>query len=496
MIWQRSLVRHFLTMLVGAMGSVQLHAESLGLRVCAENPHYLEWRGKPTVLISSAEHYGALLNADFDYRKYLETLAAVGLNHTRTFSGAAYIESQGAFHIEGNTLAPAKGRYVSPWGRSGTPGASDGGNLWDLDQWNEPYFERLRDFVATASRCGVVVEFNLFCPFYLDKASGESKMWPLSPFHPQNHVNATGPNDRTAVYTLDRSGPLLAAQDRFVRRVVAELKDADNVYFEICNEPYIADCVAPDWQAHISAVIADAQKDHPHPKIISQNIANKTARITPLDPRVSLFNFHYTYPPIAREENADIPFPLGNNETGFRGNSDEVYRNEAWDWLLAGGALFSHLDYSFTVGHEDGTFAYPESQPGGGGPQLREQLGVLSRFIQRLDLKKAKVATGVLTSPDAELSARVLVVADRQYAAYLHHSGPPHWKKSRELRQGPFTDEVVLKMPQGRWKVQWIDPSSGRSLQESRLVTQTDSTTLRTPAYQTDLALFVERLVD
>ncbi|MCP5558394.1 MAG: hypothetical protein H7A55_11635 [Verrucomicrobiaceae bacterium] len=478
------------------MGSSQLHAESITLRVCAENPHYLEWRGKPAVLISSAEHYGAVLNADFDYRKYLATLAADGMNHTRTFSGAAYLEPEGAFHIEGNTLAPAQGRYVCPWGRSTTPGASDGGNLWDLTQWNEAYFERLRDFIATASKCGVVVEFNFFCPFYIDKDSGESKMWPLSPFHPHNNVNASGPDDRTAVYTLERSGPLLAAQERFVRRVVDELKDADNVYYEICNEPYIADCVAPDWQAHISGVIADAQRDHAQPKLISQNIANKMARIVNPDPRVSLFNFHYTYPPVAREENADIPFPLGNNETGFRGNSDEVYRNEAWDWMLAGGALFSHLDYSFTKGHEDGSFSFPPSQPGGGGAEFRRQLAVLASFMQRLDLKKVTVAPELLASQSAKLSVRLLTVKDRQYAAYLHHSAPPLWKKSKELRQGPFVDQLALKIPTGRWKVQWIDPASGNLIQESRLIAQTDLTKLHTPKYQTDLALFVERLAE
>ena len=45
-----------------------------------ENPHYFLFRGQPTVLITSAEHYGVVLNLDFDYRKYLDTLARDGLN--------------------------------------------------------------------------------------------------------------------------------------------------------------------------------------------------------------------------------------------------------------------------------------------------------------------------------------------------------------------------------------------------------------------------------
>ena len=52
-----------------------------------QNGHYFLWRGRPTILITSGEHYGALLNLDFDYVRYFDTLAADGLNLTRLFSG-------------------------------------------------------------------------------------------------------------------------------------------------------------------------------------------------------------------------------------------------------------------------------------------------------------------------------------------------------------------------------------------------------------------------
>ena len=76
------------------------------IRLHSANPHYFEFRGKPTVLITSAEHYGATLNLDFDYKRYLKTLAADRLNLTRTFI-AAYREGPQSFGISSNTLAPA-----------------------------------------------------------------------------------------------------------------------------------------------------------------------------------------------------------------------------------------------------------------------------------------------------------------------------------------------------------------------------------------------------
>ncbi len=59
---------------------------------------------------------------------------------------------------------------------------------------------------------------------------------------------------------------------------------------------------------------------------------------------------------------------IGNNETGFKGTADTPYRIQAWDFLMAGGALYNNLDYSFTVGHERGDFQYPRNRPAAAAP--------------------------------------------------------------------------------------------------------------------------------
>jgi len=110
-----------------------------------DNPSYLRFRGKATILVGSGEHYGAVVNPDFDYRKYLDTLAGDGLNLTRLFVGT-YYEKPGDFGIGANTLAPAPGRALVPWARGDTPGAADGGSKLDLSRWDPTYFGRLRGF--------------------------------------------------------------------------------------------------------------------------------------------------------------------------------------------------------------------------------------------------------------------------------------------------------------------------------------------------------------
>src|SRR5438132_1334925 len=84
-------------LVVIAFITTKADAEPLALH--PDNPHYFLFRGKPIVLITSGEHYGAVLNLDFNYNKYLDTLAHDGLNLTRTFPGA-YVEPVGAFKIE------------------------------------------------------------------------------------------------------------------------------------------------------------------------------------------------------------------------------------------------------------------------------------------------------------------------------------------------------------------------------------------------------------
>jgi hypothetical protein len=102
------------------------------LKLHPENPHYVVFRGKPTVLVASTEHYGAVLNRDFDFRPYLDELKAAGLNYTRAFSGV-YSEPWGEPF---NTLNPPGGRLLAPWARGATPGYADGGNKFDLDKWD------------------------------------------------------------------------------------------------------------------------------------------------------------------------------------------------------------------------------------------------------------------------------------------------------------------------------------------------------------------------
>ena len=480
-------MKSILSIVTMLLAVLAVHGQPLALH--PENPHYFQYRGKPTIIITSAEHYGAVLNLDFDYKKYLRTLAADGLNNTRVFTGS-YVEPQGAFNITRNTLAPAENKFIAPWARSSAPGypipLEKSSNKFDLTKWNDKYFARLKDFMTEADKNGVIVEMNLFCPFY------EEPQWKLSPQNAANNINNVGNVPRTNVYTLDKHGGLLAIHEAMTRKIVTELNGFDNLYYEICNEPYFGG-VTLDWQHHIAEVIAETEKNLPKKHLISRNVANGSAKIDKTHPAVQIYNFHYAYPPDTIAQNFHLNKPIGDNETGFRGTNDLPYRVEAWAFILSGGALYNNLDYSFVAGHEDGTFVYPSTQPGGGNPKFRQQLRTLLDFIHTFDFIHMKPENNVVKSGLPE-GHRVYSLA-KEGQAYALYFAPE--LKAKTPSPSDFPQERTLKLklplPKGEYVLQWIDPVSGNKNAESQLVVSESIPEVTSPAHREDMALSIRR---
>ena len=405
------------------------------MKVYEKNPRYLEFRGKPIVAVGSGEHYGAVLNADFDYVPYLDAMAKDGLNQCRVFSGT-YRELPGEFGIEHNTLAPRPERYVCPWKRA------DAAGNWDLEAWDPAYWARLRDFCAQAGRRGVLVEYVLFCFWYNDG------LWRASPMHPDNNAQGVGPRDRARVYRLDETA-LLRHQEAFVRKALAELSGFDNVYVELCNEPYsYKDGTMDDaWHRHVAALV----KAQDPARLIAVNYANQYRRLENVDPNVAICNFHYAQPRAATE-NQDVARVLADDETGFAGQSAEPYRREAWRFLLAGGGMFGHLDYSFTTERPDGTAKIGGKTPGYGGAELRRQFGFLRRFVEGARVWEMRPTGGSVLAEGAPKGTAAQAMtggepAARRCAVYVE--GVPAYGGPLKLR---------LPLGPGAYALTWSDP--------------------------------------
>jgi len=447
-----------------ALGALPLVPEPIKLH--PDNGHYFLFRDKPVVLVGSSEHYGAIINLDFDYVRYLEEVRVSGLNLVRIFTGT-YRETNGSFNIPDNTLNPAAGRGITPWRRSEVAGAGDGGKKFDLAQWDPAYFYRLRDFVAQAGQRGIVVELTFFSSIYDDV------LWGLSPMNGANNVNGVGLGGRAACYTVNSD--LLPYQKGLIAKCATELRDQDNVIYEICNEPYQGNIPAA-WEDLMIGELVSTEQALPNRHLIARNVFNYEGTISNPHPAVSLFNFHYAKPQAA-SANQGLNRAIGDDETGFAGQEDLAYRREAWEFMFSGGALFNHLDFSFTASREDGIAA--QQAPGGGGPAIRRQLGVLRWFLEELPLVAIAPRAGLVTGGlPANGVARAIGANGGPYAVYFFG--------------GPQANPV-LQLPAGTYGGRWIDPRSGLSTGNvAEFVHPGGPVTLASPTYKEDVVLHLE----
>jgi hypothetical protein len=465
------------------------------IRLNPENPHYFLYRGRTIVLITSGEHYGAVINTAVDYDRYLATLQADGLNYTRIFAGS-YVEVPGkSFGIQRNDLAPAPGKFLAPWARSSTPGYAGGGNKFDLNRWNPAYFRRLRAFLADAARRGIVVEITFFSSQY-----GEAQ-WKLSPFNPANNVNGLHLSDWKKINTLENNG-IVRYQEAYVRRIVREVNPFGNVIFEIQNEPWsdrpapagvinpylfppardnfpnnvqTADALSLAWQAAVAQWITSEESALPEHHLIAQCYSNFGFPVRKLVPGVSVVNFHYAYPE-AVTWNYGLNKPIAYDETGFLGRGNAAYRRQAWNFMLSGGSTFDGLDYSFSPAHPGGNDMAPNG-PGGGSPALRSQLHILREFLQSLPLVHMQLDRGTVVHASGVVP-RVLSWPGHTYAMYLDGKGP---------------SAVTLKLPRGHYSGRWMNVVTGSAVAKARLSSTGAPITIESPKFTDGIALHLER---
>jgi len=162
--------------------------------------------------------------------------------------------------------------------------------------------------------------------------------------------------------------------------------------------------------------------------------------------QVDGFNVHYDANADSLSLNPALPRYLAFNETGFNGTGDDAYRVQGWRYLMAGGAVYSHLDFSFTVGHEDGTAvpAFGGTYNGGGSAALRRQLKILLDFMHSIPF--------VHMQRD---DSTVVGGADGWVALAQPGVAWAFWFPG----EGPIAPGIAL--PPGRYRAEWVDILSG-----------------------------------
>ena len=238
------------------------------LRVHPENGRYFTDGSGRAIYLTGSHTWGNMqdqLSPDpavqFDYPAYLDWMEGYGFNFMR---GWAWEQAAWDNHTPEKLLV-----RPLPYQRTGPGTALDGGPRFDLAQFNQEYFDRIRSRVVEAGKRGIYVSIMLFQGFSIDdrNAAYSANPWRGHPFHAQNNINGIdgdpqGTGGGRAVHTLAIPA-ITAIQETYVRRVVDAVNDLDNVLYEIGNEHY-ADSIA--WQYHMIDLIhaCETQKSKQH----------------------------------------------------------------------------------------------------------------------------------------------------------------------------------------------------------------------------------------
>jgi hypothetical protein len=466
------------------------------IKVNPTNPHYYLFKGQPTILITSAEHYGAVVNKAFDYVTYFDTLHSYGLNYTRIYPGFLF-EPIGKFG-NGNTLGVKPENLILPWGRSNVPGYALGGNKFDLESWDPGYFQRLKDFIAKAGDRGVVVEICFFNAQYSDT-------WPISPLYYENNLQGGEKYAFQDAQTL-RHRDLVQHEADYVRKITQEVNAYDNVVLEICDEaPDIGNPPTPfaeaaQWVKHMVKVVKETEASLPKKHLIAQQMEGPPGGAFDFVgyPNVSIIVTQYVWDagfqmggmkaldylygrnkPIELNETAYYPF-------WYKGDKVADSRVEAWEFMLGGGASFNQLNGVYTV--EDPAGKTPDNA------QILTALKSLKEFIHSFDfLKMRPDISFVRDGIPPGTYCRGMTEAGKQYSLYHHHS-TGGYGSVYTATPGDYTEELVLDLPAGNYKIDWVEPATGKVLRTETIKHPGGIMKSTTPKHTVDIALRIKRI--
>lgn len=460
-----------------------------------DNPHYMMYKGEPILLVTSDEHYGAVVNTEFDFIVFLDALKSKGFNFTRIYPGS-YIECEDAF-IEDNVLGVRDGKQILPWIRTSVTGAHSvqGGFKYDLDKWNEDYFTRLRDFCRHALTREIIVEICFFNGEYNpDWGKGG---WPIQAFNTNNNINGAGTCTWDKVMSL-ADPKLVDYQAKYVMEITRRLNDSDNVIFHICDEPWIADKdpeVFGPWLNRMIDAFRSCEIGMPKKHLLGQTVDHymrNNAGDYSDDDRIQYIDIEYARGIKDLDNEYVHNKPIILIETGYYpvfykgGHKIEDCRVEAWEFMLGGCAGFMNLNGLYSIDNETGEGTEID--------QVQDIFVKLNDFLASMNVPVMKRDLSFILSEGSD-SVHISGTSEpgRQYAFYVHHSKLDKNGNTYLVIPGNYKQTYSFNIPAGKYIAEWIDPVSGTVKKTEKLDHKGGEVSLTTAEYLIDVALRIKR---
>ncbi|GMV91809.1 MAG: hypothetical protein AMXMBFR82_15870 [Candidatus Hydrogenedentota bacterium] len=238
------------------------------------DPQYWQYKGEPVLLLGGSKTDHIFLLDDLE--SHLDEIVAAGGNYVRCTMSQR----------EGAALKPHR---LLP------------DNTFDLDQWNDDYWNRFDRCLELCAARNIIVQIELW-----DRFDYSQKEWAASAWRPANNVNYTGEETGFAdaypepahrdkqpfFFTVPgipqynkRYARILSYQEAFAEKVLQHALPHGNVLYCISNEG----SAPAEWSAHWAQLIHDRARQAGVSAFVTEMLDG--ARLEPVVSRPDLYTF-------------------------------------------------------------------------------------------------------------------------------------------------------------------------------------------------------------
>lgn len=433
------------------------------LRVSSTNPRYFEDIRGNIIYLTGSHTWSNLVDIrisdppePFDFMKYLDWMKSYNHNFIRLWAWES-------LRWQSKSYNPDKIYTVYPhvWKRTGPGLALDGKPKFNLEEFDEEYFRRLKSRIESAYGRGIYVSVMLFEGWSMQFAIDG---WKNHPFHPENningvHVDLDGDNNGLELYTM-AIPEVIALEEKYVKKVIDAVNGFENVLYEISNENHPP---STQWQYHMIHFIHEYEKTKPFQHPVGMTFqykggSNDTLLASPaewISPNPFTGGVDLRNNPPSATGKKVILYDT-DHLWGLGGNGPWV-----WKTFCRGmNPLFMDPYDELFIGRNEPSYE-----------AIRKNMGYSRMYAEKMDLSKA--------IPQNDLSSTAYCLADPGSEYFVYQPLPD--------------SSFEVSLEKGKYKYEWFNPASGVISETGKIKTGTGKTSFTAP-FTGDAVLYLKRL--
>ncbi len=398
------------------------------IKPLAENPYYWQYKGEPVWLIGGSWQDN-LFNHPTLLEEHLDVMTSVGANYVRNVMSHRNV---------GNVFAFEQNEE----------------GLFDLDRWNDEYWERFENFLELTYDRDIIVQLEIWATWDLYEDHQSLGGWTYHPYNPENNITyspeesglptvidyppQTNPTDHPFFRTvpdLEDNELLLEYQKAYVDKILSYTLNYPHILYTMNNETGEQVEWGDFWADHVRSRAEEAgtvveitdmrrnenirSEDHAH-------ILDQPERYTFLD--ISQNNAwsgigeqHYDNILYIRDLISAHPRPINNNKNYGAARGGEEESVTRMGRILFGGAASARFHRPHP--YEDPEYMYEKSDFGLGlSPRAQNIIQSLSLVVNEIPLVRMEPMKDLLFDRE-ENEAYLLAIPGEQYAIYFPDRG-------------------------------------------------------------------------